>query len=44
MPRGIKVRKEEIENVKLALKRNGFLRQLDLAEELGISKNTLKLY
>ncbi|MEI1376561.1 tetratricopeptide repeat protein [Nostoc sp. UHCC 0926] len=44
MPRGIKVRKEEIENVKLALKRNGFLRQLDLAEELGISKNTLSSF
>ncbi|MEH2154296.1 helix-turn-helix domain-containing protein [Nostoc sp.] len=44
MPRGIKVRNEEIENVKLALKRNGFLRQLDLAEELGISKNTLSSF
>lgn len=44
MPRGIKVRKEEIENVKLALKRNGFLRQQDLAEELKISKNTLSSF
>ncbi|MEH2237987.1 tetratricopeptide repeat protein [Nostoc sp.] len=41
MPRGIKVRKEEIKNVKLALKRNSFSRQQDLANELSISKNTV---
>ncbi|MEH2277152.1 MAG: tetratricopeptide repeat protein [Nostoc sp.] len=41
MPRGIKVRQAEIQKVKQALKRNGFSRQQDLANELSISKNTV---
>lgn len=44
MPRGIRVRVDCIQNVKLALIRNGFARQQDLAEDLELSKNTISKF
>lgn len=44
MSRSLRVNLEYIAQVKLALKRNGYLRQKDLAEELGISLSTLNNY
>lgn len=41
MARSRKVRKDYISNVKLALWRNGFARQKDLAEDLGLSLATI---
>ncbi|MBE9118774.1 AAA-like domain-containing protein [Lusitaniella coriacea LEGE 07157] len=44
MSRSLKVRPEYISQVKLAVKRNGYARQKDLAEELFISLSTLNNY
>ncbi|NEP02128.1 MAG: molecular chaperone Tir [Symploca sp. SIO2E9] len=44
MSRSLRVSPEYISQVKLAVKRNGFPRQKDLAEELGISLSTLNNY
>ncbi|MFB2877522.1 tetratricopeptide repeat protein [Floridanema aerugineum] len=44
MSRSLRVRVEYIDKVKLALKRNGFPRQIDLAEEINISKNTVNKF
>jgi transcriptional regulator with XRE-family HTH domain len=41
MPRSLRVQKDHINKVKLALRRNGFARQKDLAEELGLSLTTV---
>ncbi|HEY9804181.1 MAG TPA: tetratricopeptide repeat protein [Leptolyngbyaceae cyanobacterium] len=44
MPRGIKVSNDKIDTVKQSLRRNGFARQRDLVEKLGISKNTVNKF
>ncbi|MGF2036569.1 MAG: tetratricopeptide repeat protein, partial [Nostoc sp. CmiVER01] len=44
MPRGTKVRKECIQKVKLALRRNDFSRQQNLADELGVHLNTVNSF
>ncbi|NEQ11306.1 MAG: helix-turn-helix transcriptional regulator, partial [Moorea sp. SIO4E2] len=44
MSRSLRVHPEYIDQVKLALKRNGYPRQKDLAEELEISLSTLNNY
>ncbi|HBB36181.1 MAG TPA: molecular chaperone Tir, partial [Cyanobacteria bacterium UBA9273] len=44
MSRSLRVRPEYISQVKLAVKRNGYPRQKELAEELGISLSTLNNY
>ncbi|NEP21518.1 AAA-like domain-containing protein [Moorena sp. SIO3I6] len=44
MSRSLRVHPESIDQVKLALKRNGYPRQKDLAEELEISLSTLNNY
>ncbi|MGA9381594.1 MAG: tetratricopeptide repeat protein [Phormidium sp.] len=44
MSRSLRVRVECIDKVKLALKRNGFSRQIDLAEDIKISKNTVNKF
>ncbi|OCQ91693.1 hypothetical protein BCD67_09315 [Oscillatoriales cyanobacterium USR001] len=44
MGRSIRVRQECIIKVKQALRRNGFARQKDLAEELKLSKNTVNSF
>ncbi len=41
MPRSLRVAPQYIEQVKLAVRRNGYPRQKDLAEELGIALATL---
>lgn len=41
MPRSLRVRAEYISQVKLAVQRNGYPRQKDLAEDLGISLATV---
>lgn len=38
MARSLKVKSESIPYVKKAVKRNGFARQVDLAEALGIAR------
>ncbi|MFW5665929.1 MAG: tetratricopeptide repeat protein [Coleofasciculus sp.] len=40
MSRGTKVHPDSIPKLKQALRRNGFPRQIDLAEAVGVSKNT----
>ena len=42
--RSLKVRSECITKVKLAVWRNGFARQIDLAEELSLSLATISNY
>ncbi|MEM9538658.1 MAG: AAA-like domain-containing protein [Cyanobacteria bacterium P01_E01_bin.42] len=44
MSRSLKVRPDRIEEIKFAVKRNGFPRQQDLAEDLKISLATLSSY
>jgi transcriptional regulator with XRE-family HTH domain len=44
MPRSLKVAPEYIDIVKLALQRNGFPRQQDLAEELKLSRDTVSKF
>ncbi|MFB2919138.1 MULTISPECIES: tetratricopeptide repeat protein [Aerosakkonema] len=44
MSRSVRVRLEYIETVKMALKRNGYVRQQDLAEHLAISRNTINKF
>lgn len=44
MSRSLKVALEYVKTVKLALKRNSFPRQQDLAEELGISRDTVNRF
>ncbi|MEH2415482.1 tetratricopeptide repeat protein, partial [Nostoc sp.] len=44
MPRGTKVRKDCIQKVKQALKRNRFLRQQELADELKVHLNTVNSF
>jgi transcriptional regulator with XRE-family HTH domain len=44
MPRSVKVRPEFIGEVKLALPRNGYIRQTDLAEYLQISQSTISSF
>ncbi|WP_293046623.1 AAA-like domain-containing protein [Moorena sp. SIO1F2] len=44
MPRSLRVRPEYIDQVKLAVQRNGFPRQKDLADELLISLSTVNNY
>ncbi|NEQ13535.1 MAG: molecular chaperone Tir, partial [Moorea sp. SIO3E2] len=44
MPRSLRVRPEYIDQVKLAVQRNGFPRQKDLAEELLRSLSTVNNY
>ncbi|MFB2934181.1 tetratricopeptide repeat protein [Aerosakkonemataceae cyanobacterium BLCC-F154] len=44
MSRSLRVRVEYIDKVKLALKRKGFPRQIDLAEQINISKNTVNKF
>src|SRR4028119_2400371 len=41
MPRSLKVRQDCIGIVKLAVRRNGFLSQQALAEELGLARSTV---
>ncbi|WP_413167544.1 AAA-like domain-containing protein [Capilliphycus salinus ALCB114379] len=41
MPRSLKVHLQYIEKVKLAVKQNGFARQVDLAEDLGLARSTV---
>ncbi|MBD2463949.1 helix-turn-helix transcriptional regulator [Oscillatoria sp. FACHB-1407] len=41
MPRSLKVAKQYRERAKLALKRNGYARQQDLAEALGFARSTV---
>jgi len=40
MSRGTRVHPDYIPKLKKALRRNGFPRQIDLAEAVGVSKNT----
>ncbi len=44
MSRSIRVCVESINKVKLALKRNGFSRQKDLAEDLKLHPNTVNSF
>lgn len=44
MPRSIRVRPECISQVKSALPRNGYVRQIDLAESLQISQSTVSSF
>jgi transcriptional regulator with XRE-family HTH domain len=44
MPRSVRVRPEFISEVKLALPRNGYIRQTDLAEYLQISQSTISSF
>jgi hypothetical protein len=44
MSRSVRVAKEDIEKVKLALKRNGFPTQQSLADEVGVSLSTAKSF
>lgn len=44
MPRSLRVAPEYIDKVKLALQRNGFPRQQDLAEALGLSRDTVNKF
>lgn len=44
MPRSLKVAPEHVNTVKLALQRNGFPRQQDLAEELELSRDTVNRF
>ncbi|HEY9601329.1 MAG TPA: helix-turn-helix domain-containing protein [Allocoleopsis sp.] len=44
MPRSLKVVPEYIDKVKLALQRNGFPRQQDLAEDLELSRDTVSKF
>ncbi|HEY9611387.1 MAG TPA: DNA-binding protein, partial [Allocoleopsis sp.] len=41
MSRSLKVSPQYIEQVKSALKRNGFARQIDLAKDLQLSRSTV---
>lgn len=42
MPRSIRVRPNLVPRVKLAVKHNGFLRQKDLAESIGLADSTVR--
>jgi serine/threonine-protein kinase len=44
MGRSLRVHADEIAKVKAGLRRNGYVRQKDLAEELGIALSTLSNY
>ncbi|MCL1462987.1 tetratricopeptide repeat protein [Argonema galeatum] len=44
MPRSVRVRVECIQTVKVALRRNGYARQIDLAEDLKFSLNTVNTF
>ncbi len=44
MGRSLKIRSEHLESVKRRLKQQGYARQQDLAEELGIARSTLSNY
>ncbi|MFB2891619.1 hypothetical protein ACE1CI_01615 [Aerosakkonemataceae cyanobacterium BLCC-F50] len=44
MPRSSRVAPDWIERVKLAVRRNGFLRQQDLAQELGMARYTISKF
>ena len=44
MPRSLRVVPQYIDKVKLALQRNGFPRQQDLAEALGLSRDTVSKF
>ena len=44
MPRSVRVRSEFISQVKSALPRNGYIRQIDLAEYLQISQSTISSF
>lgn len=44
MPRSLRVKSEKIPTLKLAVKRNGYARQKDLAEELGMCLATVSNY
>jgi DNA-binding Xre family transcriptional regulator len=44
MPRSLRVAPQYIDKVKLALQRNGFPRQQDLANDLGLSRDTVNKF
>ena len=44
MPRSLKVRQEYIPKVKAAVQRQGYPRQKDLAEDVGMSRDTVRKF